>query len=461
MPIDLIEITEEQAVLLIQLQEGHFHDLKSKEIAPGSMTKTMSAFANADGGELYVGIEETARGRRWNGFANTEAANGHIQAFEALFPLGDYFDYQLFQTPNYPGLVLKAEIRKTADIRYATNGKAYLRRGAQNLPQESEDQLTRLCFNKGIASFENETVRDELRNVTNSVTIIDFLLNIVPTAEPEPWLRKQQLIRGDLPTVCCELLYNDEPQIVLPKAAVKIYRYRTSEAEGSRETLEFDPITIEGPVYDLIRGAVAKTVEIIEDIPVLGKVGLEKIEYPREAIHEIITNAVIHRDYSLNDDIHVRIFDNRIEVQSPGRLPAHITIRNILDERFARNPSLVRLINKFPEPPNKDVGEGLNTAFDAMRRLNLKEPVVSEKENAVMVTLRHEQLASAEEVIVQYLTENESINNSRAREICHEPSDSKIRKTFAKMIEAGLIERVPGKSGKAAAYRQPARRRRR
>jgi len=88
-----------------------------------------------------------------------------------------------------------------------------------------------------------------------------------------------------------------------------------------------------------------------------------------------------------------------------------------------------------------------------MRRLNLKEPLVVEKDNAVMVTLRHEQLASAEEIIMGYLRENESINNTKAREVCREPSDSKIRKTFSKMIEAGMIERVPGKSGKAAAYR--------
>jgi ATP-dependent DNA helicase RecG len=417
----------------------------------------MSALANADGGEIYIGIEETARGRRWNGFPNAEAANAHLAVFEQLFPLGDYFDYQLLKTPNHPGLVLKAEIRKTADIRRATNGKAYLRRGAQNLPQESEDQLQRLKLTKGIVSFESETVRDDLVNVTNSLVMIEFLLNIVPSAEPEPWLRKQKLILGDLPTVCCELLYNDEPQVVLPKAAVKIYRYRTSEPEGTRETLEFDPITVEGPAYNLIRNAVARTVEIIEGVPVLGKVGLETKKYPQEAIHEIITNAVIHRDYSINDDIHVRIFDNRIEVQSPGRLPAHITVKNILDERFARNPQLVRLINKFPEPPNKDVGEGLNTAFNAMRRFNLKEPLVTEKDNAVMVTLRHEPLASAEEVIVAYLKEHESINNTKAREICREPSDSKIRKTFTKMITADLIERVPGKSGKAAAYRRAER----
>src|SRR5262249_55523918 len=158
-----------------------------------------------------------------------------------------------------------------------------------NLPQRTDEQIRRLQLNKGIASFESETVRDDLESVTNSVVIIEFLLNIVPTAEPEPWLRKQRLIRADLPTVCCELLYNDEPQIVLPKASVKIYRYRTTEAEGTRETLEFTPITIEGSAYALIRNSVSRTVEIIEGIPILGKAGLEKIQYPQEAIHEIIT----------------------------------------------------------------------------------------------------------------------------------------------------------------------------
>jgi ATP-dependent DNA helicase RecG len=86
---------------------------------------------------------------------------------------------------------------------------------------------------------------------------------------------------------------------------------------------------------------------------------VELVRYPPETLHEIITNAVLHRDYSIADDIHIRVFDNRVEVQSPGRLPAHVTPDNILDERFSRNGTIVRLVNKFPNPPNKDVGEGL------------------------------------------------------------------------------------------------------
>ena len=169
------------------------------------------------------------------------------------------------------------------------------------------------------------------------------------------------------------MLFHDEPQSALPKrSAIKIYRYKTRNDEGARDQLAGDPITVEGCAYDLIYAAVARTKEIIQGIRKLTDKGLEQVLYPDETLHEIITNAVLHRDYSLSSDIHIRIFDNRVEVQSPGKIPGHVTKENILDEQAARNPRLVRLINKFPNAPNKDVGEGLNTAFEAMRALRLQ-----------------------------------------------------------------------------------------
>ncbi len=114
----------------------------------------------------------------------------------------------------------------------------------------------------------------------------------------------------------------------------------------------------------------------------------------------------MHRDYGIADDIHIRIFDNRVEVLSPGTLPAHITPDNILNERFARNATVVRLINKFPDPPNKDVGEGLNTAFTAMREMKLKPPTIEQVGGYVKVSLKHEVLATPEEIIVKYLQTN-------------------------------------------------------
>ena len=66
-----------------------------------------------------------------------------------------------------------------------------------------------------------------------------------------------------------------------------------------------------------------------------------------------MTNAILHRDYSIASDTQIRIYDNRIEIESPGRLPGHVTANNILDTQCARNPTIVRLINKFPDPPTK------------------------------------------------------------------------------------------------------------
>src|SRR5690606_14888443 len=120
----------------------------------------------------------------------------------------------------------------------------------------------------------------------------------------------------------------------------------------------------------------------------------------------------------ISEDIHIRIFDNKVEVWSPGKLPGHITPDNILTERFARNPGLVRLINKFTNPPNKDIGEGLNTAFESMRNLKLKMPEIIQDGNYVKVILRHEPLASPEESILMYLLKNKEIANRHAREIC-------------------------------------------
>jgi ATP-dependent DNA helicase RecG len=268
--------------------------------------------------------------------------------------------------------VLHVEIAKTVDIKRASDGQVYIRRGAQSLPVTTPEGLERLKRNKGITSFETHTVGVPTEIVTTSDVVIQFMKAVVPTAEPPAWLRKQLLIVENKPTVAAVLLYADEPQVALPKrSAIKVYRYKTTAAEGSRESLAFDPMTIEGCVYQQIASAVAKTADLIEQIRVLGSSGMESVRYPQVTLHEIITNAVLHRDYSIADDVHVRIFDNRVEVESPGRLPAHITPENILDERFSRNGVIVRLINKFPDPPNKDVGEGLNTAFAAMKMLKL------------------------------------------------------------------------------------------
>ncbi len=320
------------------------------------------------------------------------------------------------------------------------------------------DQLARLRLDKGITSFETEAVNVDKALVSNSTVTLQFLLSVVPTAEPEPWLRKQLLLNGDKPTVAAVLLFAEDPQAILPKrCGIKVLRYKTTERVGSRDTLAFNPLTIEGCLYEQIAAAVTETVRVVEDVQVLGPAGLESIKYPHETLHEIITNAVLHRDYSIATDIQIRIYDNRIEVESPGRLPGHVTTENIRTEQFARNGTIVRLINKFPDPPNKDVGEGLITAFRAMRALGLKDPIIHESGASVTVEIRHERLASPEEAILAYLDQHPEINNTVARQITGITSENKVKEVFYRLRDAGKLERVPDRRGSASAWRRPAR----
>jgi ATP-dependent DNA helicase RecG len=86
--------------------------------------------------------------------------------------------------------------------------------------------------------------------------------------------------------------------------------------------------------------------------------GLRNVSYPPEAIWEIITNAVIHRDYSISDNILINVYNNRIEVISPGKLPGYVTPKNILEARFSRNPRIVRTLNRYRDPPTRTWEKG-------------------------------------------------------------------------------------------------------
>lgn len=457
--MEIHEAADADVLQLLTLTENHFIDLKAIEIKPAKLSKTVSAFANASGGEIFLGIAEIekrgGRIRSWKGFAAPEDANGHIQALEVLAQLGSHYSARFLKNRNQDGFVLHITIPKSKSILKATDGTAYVRKNAQNLPVNTDAAIKRLELDKGIVSFEDEVVAIPVEAVIKSKTITEFSKSVTPHAEPESWLQSQFLLHKDQPTVAAALLYLDVPQAALPKrSAVKIFRYKSREQGGSRDALAFDPVTIEGPIYGLIESSVRQTKEYVEEIKKLSPTGLEKVQYPDETLHEVVTNAVLHRDYSIPTDIQIRIYDNRIEVESPGKLPGHVTVRNILDEQSARNPKVVRLINKFPNPPNKDVGEGLNTAFEAMQKLRLKAPEILELENAVLVRIDHTPLASPEDTVMEYLKTHAEISNGVARELTGIRSENSMKEVFYRLNRSNLIERVEGKKGRSSAWKK-------
>src|ERR1039458_1042701 len=125
MPFEIEMLSREQADKVINMLEGQFGDVKALEAKPSSLSEDISAFANADGGDLYIGIDEVKvngeKTRSWRGFADPEAANAHAAVFDDRFPAGTEFRYEFLGCDGLPGLVLHVTVNKTRGVALATN----------------------------------------------------------------------------------------------------------------------------------------------------------------------------------------------------------------------------------------------------------------------------------------------------------------------------------------------------
>ena len=155
-------LTEEKVLQLFQIEENHFNDFKAKDVSGKKLSKSISAFANASGGDIYVGIREESDTKimHWEGFANIEDANAALQIVESLLLIENYYDLEFLKHPTLGTYVLKLNIFKTQAIIKTTDGKVFVRKGAQSLPVDTHEKLRRLELDKGIASYENEPIAE-------------------------------------------------------------------------------------------------------------------------------------------------------------------------------------------------------------------------------------------------------------------------------------------------------------
>lgn len=453
------EISKEDALSIVMRQESHFFDHKALQVSGQKVQKISTAFANADGGEFIIGIadesDEADAEKRWAGAEKIEEFNSHLQALSEVIPTLD-FSVTFLTCKEFPGMCMLIKIEKSASVHETAGKEIYVRDGARSQKIIDKQKVIELQFAKGATSFEDfvvSTIQPE--TVVESNELKKFLDDFSPRTEPLEYVISENLIdlKNFDPRVSGILLFADNPSANLPrKCAVKIIRYETKEDEPERDQLKFT-IPIEAPVKDLIQLTVDKVTEIMSTIKIWTTDGLKSMAYPPEALWEIITNAIIHRDYSISDDVQVLIYDNRIEVLSPGKLPGYVTIENILDSRFARNHKIVRTLSKYKDAPNKDIGEGLNTAFEKMKEWKLKSPIIEEVERNVKVTIPHIPLARPTELILEFLNHNDRITNKQGREITGIKSENLVKNEFYKLRDEGLLERIPGLEGPSAAWR--------
>jgi ATP-dependent DNA helicase RecG len=268
---------------------------------------------------------------------------------------------------------------------YAVNGRYLRRDGAQVVPMDARE-LRRLLIERGEITFETEKVSGATRDDLDWAKARAYALRVsAPDVEALLVKRGCALIEsGTLyPTHAGLLLFGGDVQSRLRGAEITAVRFAgatmgdvfTRQDIGG--TLPEQIQKAETFLRDHLRKGVALTESMARD---------EQLEYPLEAVRELVVNAVAHRDYSIQGDgIRLYIFKDRLEITSPGLLPGPVTIDNIKDERFSRNPALVQVLADMGYIER--LGYGIDRVLELVRQHGLRTPQFSETGGGVRVTL--------------------------------------------------------------------------
>ena len=167
-------------------------------------------------------------------------------------------------------------------------------------------------------------------------------------------------------------------------------------------------------------------------------------------------NAICHRDYSIQGQrVEVRLFDDRMEIMSPGGLPGHITVDNLRDEHYSRNPRLVRGLYYWGYI--EELGQGVDIIYAAMEREHHPPPEFRDSGRGFTVVLSNavdevqlefaDQLNERQVRALRFLAQNERITNRDYRDLCVDVSAETLRLDLRDLVEKGILLKIGDKRG--------------
>jgi ATP-dependent DNA helicase RecG len=452
---------KDRGARLLALPEDQWFDRKSSRIAPRDLADDLIGMANADGGTIVVGLR---RGIVEGGEGDVKRRNAQLQAAIDFARPPVAVKHRVVRCVNANGardslLVLDVA---TSDVVHAS-GKddVYLRVGDETR-RLSFHQRQELLFDKGQASYEARPLQGLDAEALDELLLDQYAAAI---GHPNAWrlLRARGLAaRGGELTIAGLLLFALAPQAVLPETFVRILRYRGRErGAGARQQLVED-IRIEGPIPHQLREAqlVIQRLQPVRKALVTGSGRFGEVPLiPEEAWLEGVVNAVVHRSYSLSGDhIRVEIFDDRIEISSPGRFPGLVDLSDPLrSTRFARNPRIARVCSDLHF--GQELGEGIRRIFEEMRAAGLLDPVYRQTAASVVLTLSAEpaeklldaRLPDEARAITTALREAGRLSTGEVGEILRLSRPATIRR-LESLRAAGLIEWVGNSARDPRAY---------
>lgn len=456
--------------------------LRSK-FRPDELAETLAALANAQGGGVVIGA--LGGGRRIEGVPDLEAASA--AALDAALACTPPLVLPLPSIAQHgAALLLIVAVPPGLPHVYSVHGKYLRREGAENRPIPP-DALRRLLIERGETSWERLVPASATIDDLDANKIAAYVRRIGPTAEASPptfLFRRGCLARPDrrapnaddragwgaaapdtlaayAPTNAGLLLFSQDVEQFFPQCEITLVRYRGREMSD-----EF----IREDVRDTLVEAVRRAEMWLSEHMRRGSrmLGLERqdwVQFPQGAVRETLVNAVAHRDYTIRGEgIRIALFGDRLECYSPGRLPGHMTLDNIVAERYSRNETLVQVLADYGLIER--LGYGIDRMFRQMADAGLPPPEFRETAAGFLVTLRGqagddrydiagadtsewERLGLNERQIAAllHLAEHRRITNRDLQELAPDVSPETIRRDLADLVERRLLLKVGEKRG--------------
>ena len=480
----MIDLSPAQAAdritALLAAHESRTLDFKRISGKQSRMYEAICAFANTDGGLLVVGVGDAKalkpgdkpQSRLFGVEENAEGFDNFrtelLTRFTPSITKLHWIRVPCTLSTGQPGHVVLLRVEKSDKVHSIVGNGTWTRLDASNR-ELSAAEIADLAYQRGVKSAEtlpmpvalNLLESDAWRSYCTTRGLADFDLAVrlpklglaVPGAN------------GLQPLLAALLLFADEPGALLAgqgmRADIRVFHYKGRAVQrGDVPNLLLPPKTITGPVVEQIAKAQAYVLErLAQGLTMEGSGFKTRYRFPERVIKEAITNAVVHRDYRLNRDIHIRIFDDHVEVESPGRLPGILTLATI-DKAgsMPRKSLLARHLREFPNPPNVDAGEGVPMMFAQMAQANLYEPLYREQlDTAVptlLVTFLNEERPPLWVQVSDWIDRNGPIANGKLREISGLDTLA-ASKQLRQWVAQGVLVALPAASRQQASYTKP------
>lgn len=353
---------------------------------------------------------------------------------------------------------------------YSLEGSYLGREGRQTNPISAR-RLRQLLIERGSIQFETRLVENATIDDLDPAAVEAYLAAInrrIENASPVRFGRETDVLlrRGCLsqagdklrPTYAGLLLFGRYPQQWLPNATIL-----SAHFPGIAFTDQYIKLDIYGNLPDQLRQAEAFIRENLRTVVrLVGLAHQETLEYPFEAVRELLVNAAAHRDYNIQgDNIHLNIFSDRLEVLSPGGLSGPVTLDNLLEARFSRNAVIVQVLADLGFVER--LGYGLDRVVTVMRQNNLRLPHFEEIAGCFKVTLfgpgevtqagalpdlsRYQGmgLSPRQNMALAYLALHKRISNSQYQDLCPEVHPETLRRDLADLVQRGVLMKVGDK----------------